>query len=170
MYECKCCDYNTKLKGNYDKHKLTKRHIKKFKYNKYCEICKKDYSTVGNYKMHYEREHINNNNQNNKINKNNEIKEIKDMIISLDNKITKNINENKEVNKEENKEENKELIREVNKELNKEVNKNINRVSLLIKYLTSNYKPLGQLNDDEIEKINELEKINNELLKLIVYE
>ena len=57
-YSCYCCNYETEYKSSIDKHKLTNKHITKYKTNKYCEICKKLFSTIGNYKIHYNREHI----------------------------------------------------------------------------------------------------------------
>jgi hypothetical protein len=124
---------------------LTKKHIKNFKFNKYCEICNKNYSTVGNYKIHYTREHENN--QNNINNQENNIDKIKNIVNASCNEVKQHMNEVKEnIN---------EKINEKNKEVVIVVNKAITKASALIKYLTLNYKttpPLRKIKQKECIK------------------
>ena len=57
-YTCYCCNYETHYKSSINKHKLTTKHIKNYKRNKYCDICQKEFLTVGNFKIHWNREHF----------------------------------------------------------------------------------------------------------------
>ena len=58
-YTCKCCNFKTEYKRNYDNHILTLKHINNFKTNKYCDICEKEYATNKSYKNHYNKIHYN---------------------------------------------------------------------------------------------------------------
>ena len=45
MYNCKVCNYITKIKGNFTKHLLTKKHLNNIKEDFVCNKCNKQLST-----------------------------------------------------------------------------------------------------------------------------
>ena len=157
-YTCHCCNYETEYKSSIDKHKLTNKHITKYKTNKYCEICQKIFSTIGNYKIHYNREHVINiqdiqvfipiqNIKIDKIDKKSYEKSHENSNIQL-NKIKKIVNDSnceiKEVIHDE--------INKSNKEVVQVVSNAINKASSLIKYLMEYHQstpPLARLNQKE---------------------
>ncbi len=156
-YECKLCNYNTKIKANLNKHFKSTSHINKENINSYCYICNKQYINNTNYKKHKKYKHENNNinNRNSNIYKynisidtektiNNKLENIKD---SIENKI-ENINDNinnkintvtEEINDV------KEEINNSKKEVVTVVNKAINKASSLIKYLMENHRSVPPL-------------------------
>ena len=55
IFTCEKCDYNTKVKCNYEKHLLSQRHLgtKKEKQERYiCEKCQFNSPNMSNYKVH----------------------------------------------------------------------------------------------------------------------
>lgn len=59
-FSCNCCNYKTLIKCCILKHYVTTKHINNFKKSKYCDICKKDYNNIGNFRRHYKSHHKNN--------------------------------------------------------------------------------------------------------------
>jgi uncharacterized CHY-type Zn-finger protein len=139
LYICSCCNFETKLKTNYIRHLSTQKHINTFGSNKYCDICKKNYSSIKSFKNHYKLKHSNTNNTcdksaNNSINKTNDISygKIKDIVDKSNNEVKDEIQEVKTV-----------------------VTNAISKASALIKYLTLHYQstpPLKKIKQKECIK------------------
>jgi hypothetical protein len=61
MYECKTCDYQTKIKADYSKHMITKKHMKKKKELRSqfkCNGCNKTFASSKNLDKHNDKFHV----------------------------------------------------------------------------------------------------------------
>ena len=177
-YTCKCCKYNTINKNDYTKHLSTLKHINNFKINKYCDLCDKEYSTISYFKIHYKREHLNNDENTNKIddkiNKTNNINIIKNT--HSNDKISYNtIDAIKNIIDESN-DDVKQEINKSNKEVVAVVHKAITKASELIKYLmihhseTPPLKKITQTNCNKLLKLNYNCSNKTEIEKDLLYD
>jgi len=160
-YTCKCCKYNTSLKSNYEKHKLTQKHLNNYKTNKYCDLCEKEFSTIYTFKNHFTTKHINTFIIHDNINDNIQNNIQAEIIEKNHNKNKQNNNQNDNSNLQitkikkivnDSNSEIKDEINKSNKEVVKVVNNAINKASSLIKYLMEHHQstpPLARLNQKE---------------------
>jgi hypothetical protein len=166
-----------------DKHNTTIKHLDNVNNYKFCNICNKRYSTIGNYKRHIKSRHnnivnVNNDDDFNDVNdvndvniNNNKIELVPIKKVKNKNKVEQVLNEvkedvkqikksniiiNKEIQKSNNeiKQSNNEVKEEV-KEVKKVVTKAIHKASSLIKYLMEHHKSTPPL-----QKINNEQCIN----------
>jgi hypothetical protein len=181
-YTCKCCKYNTINKNDYTKHLSTLKHINNFKTNKYCDLCDKEYSTIAYFKIHYKREHLNNNescDDNNKIHDKN-INKTNNINITKNTHTNDNISYNtidaiKNIIDESN-DDVKQEINKSNKEVVAVVHKAITKASELIKYLmihhseTPPLKKITQTNCSKLLKLNYNCSNKTEIEKDLLYD
>ena len=173
MYFCNECLFSTKLKHNYERHCLTKKHIvllnKKSKPNYFCSDCDKDYKHQssfsrhkklcnGNKKPNNTRE-INTNNTR-EINTNNNISNLELKLIKKDYEHKLEIEKLKHKNQLEKKELEKQLeIKEIenknlqlindskNKKITNKINVEINNINICkLKNLNSNFSNVIDIN------------------------
>lgn len=152
LHSCRCCNFETESKRDYSRHILTQKHITNLKKNKYCDICKKEYSTIISFKVHYKRKHSNNNKITNHVvlTNNNVISNKSNNSTKTNNTFTtiKHIVDESNYNV-------KEEIKDEIQEVKTVVTNAISKASALIKYLTLHYQstpPLKKIKQKECIK------------------
>jgi hypothetical protein len=165
MYFCNECLFSTKLKHNYERHCLTKKHIvllnKKGKPNYFCSDCDKDYKHQSSFSRH--KKICNGNkkpNNTREINTNSNISNLELKLIKKDYEHKLEIEKLKYKNQLEKKELEKQLeIKEIenknlqlindskNKKITNKINVEINNINICkLKYLNSNFSNVIDIN------------------------
>jgi hypothetical protein len=192
-YICKCCNYKTIKTTLYIRHCKTIYHNENYKTNKYCTFCKKEFTTIGNFRRHYLTLHSDDTVNCNII-----------KYVKKSKNINENINENlNDLNNSDNSDENKikseknpsnisytkikDIVDESNykisgeikeeiQEVKEVVNKAITKASDLIKYLMLHHSSTPPLKKITYNKCVKLLKLNyncpdkTELDKDILYD
>ena len=173
-YICSCCDYKTKAFYTFNRHCKSKYHILNFKKIKYCDVCKKEYKNISNFKRHYITLHsqysANCNILSEDTNNKKVLKKINKTTSDSDSNLIKQVIEAKEDIKNEivkSNKENKDCIEKSNKEVVAVVTKAITKASTLINYLMihhSSTPPLIKITERKCSQILKLYNINNKTI------
>lgn len=165
-YICSCCDYKTKAFYTFNRHCKSKYHVLNFKKIKFCDICKKEYKNISNFKRHYLSLHSQYSANCNILSEDNNDKKVlkkinKTTYDSNSNLINQVIEAKEDIKNEIVKSniENKDYIEKSNKEVVAVVNKAITKASTLINYLMihhSSTPPLIKITERKCSQILKL--------------